>query len=448
MKIETNELRTKIVPVGTLLKMKELLIPVYQRPYKWKESHALQLMDDVSFFQSKSSYRLGTIVIHNDNGILNIVDGQQRTITCLLIFKAIASNIGLIKNPILKKEIEEIKNNLIDFKFNNRITFLNIRENYKAIQRNLAKQEESFISYFIQRCEFIFFEIDSISEAFQFFDAQNSRGKDLDPHDLLKAYHLREYNTNDEFHKNKDVEAWEDYQSDDLAKLFSEYLYRIKGWSRGQSSRAFTKNEIYLFKGINVEKIGQYNYADPLRILHHFIDDYNNSYHRNIDLQKKDFPFQLDAPILNGRRFFEMIGHYKIIFEKTILNIQKNSSINDLSKTIFKNINSYHGCKRTGDVYVRTLFECALVYYVDKFGFNDINFAIEKLFAWAYKLRLQYYAIQFVSVDNYVLSENIFQDIKNNYTPREALNRKIEYNINLQREIPELVNILKDLYYL
>lgn len=31
-----------------------------------------------------------------------------------------------------------------------------------------------------------------ISEAFQFFDSQNARGKALYPHDLLKAYHLRE----------------------------------------------------------------------------------------------------------------------------------------------------------------------------------------------------------------------------------------------------------------
>jgi hypothetical protein len=29
-------------------------------------------------------------------------------------------------------------------------------------------------------------------EAFQFFDSQNTRGKSLEPHDLLKSYHLRE----------------------------------------------------------------------------------------------------------------------------------------------------------------------------------------------------------------------------------------------------------------
>ena len=32
--------------------------------------------------------------------------------------------------------------------------------------------------------------LQDISEAFQFFDSQNARGKDLEPHDLLKAYHL------------------------------------------------------------------------------------------------------------------------------------------------------------------------------------------------------------------------------------------------------------------
>lgn len=34
--------------------------------------------------------------------------------------------------------------------------------------------------------------VDKISEAFQLFDSQNTRGRALYPHDLLKAYHLRE----------------------------------------------------------------------------------------------------------------------------------------------------------------------------------------------------------------------------------------------------------------
>ena len=438
----------KVIKMGDLLQLPSLAIPIYQRPYKWQENHVLQLIDDISFFRHKSSYRLGTIVVHKDkNNQLNIVDGQQRTITCLLIFKSILSIIKTDDSP-LKKEINNISENLIDFKFTNPISFKNIQQNDNVINRAISKLDDTFVRFFLEKCEFIYFELKDITEAFQFFDSQNARGKDLDPHDLLKAYHLREYDGDEKANKIKDVETWENYQSSVLVRLFSEYLFRIRGWARNQSSRDFTKNDIYLFKGVNINKLGEYHYADTLRILHYFIDDYNNSLYKQIYFQHKDYPFQLDAPIINGRRFFEMIGYYKKIFDETVKNIVSNPALSLNSKQIFETLSRYKGNLRVGDQYVRTLFDCSLVFYVDKFGFSEINFAIEKLFAWAYKLRLLYYALQFSSVDNYVLESNIFSDIKNNYTPREALSRPIVYDITIKRKISEIEGVLKKLYYI
>lgn len=447
--ITEQELKIKALTISELLQMQDLNIPVYQRPYKWQEKHISQLIEDINFFKGKSAYRLGTLVVHKDaeKADLNIVDGQQRTISCILLFRAICETIK-IEDPHLKKEIEAISKNLIDFDFSNETTAYNIQNNYAVARRAVAKCDEDFVRFFLNHCELIYFEIGHISEAFQFFDSQNARGKDLDPHDLLKAFHLREYADKDEKLKLDNVTVWEKHQSSDLAKLFSEYLFRIRSWSRGDSAQVFDKNKIYLFKGVTIEKIGDFKYADSLRILHHFTDEYNKSYHRQIDLGKKPYPFQLDAPIINGRRFFEMISYYKDVFDMSVENIQGNQMLTQNSKDIFSTIKSYDGWERTGDNYVRTLFECALVFYVDKFGFNHINEAVEKIFAWAYRLRLEYYAIQFVSVDNYVLSNNLFADFKNNYSPQEALSRAVDYNFRMQRSINELEEILKSLYYI
>lgn len=447
--ITEHELKIKALTISELLQMQDLNIPVYQRPYKWQEKHISQLIEDINFFKGKSAYRLGTLVVHKDaeKADLNIVDGQQRTISCILLFRAICETIK-IEDPHLKKEIEAISKNLIDFNFSNETTAYNIQNNYAVARRAVAKCDEDFVRFFLNHCELIYFEIGHISEAFQFFDSQNARGKDLDPHDLLKAFHLREYADKDEKLKLDNVTVWEKHQSSDLAKLFSEYLFRIRTWSRGDSAQAFDKNKIYLFKGVTIEKIGDFKYADSLRILHHFTDEYNKSYHRQIDLGKKPYPFQLDAPIINGRRFFEMISYYKDVFDMSVENIQGNQMLTQNSKDIFSTIKNYDGWERTGDTYVRTLFECALVFYVDKFGFNHINEAVEKIFAWAYRLRLEYYAIQFVSVDNYVLSNNLFADFKNNYSPQEALSRAVDYNFRMQRSISELEEILKSLYYI
>lgn len=446
--VMNKQLATRTISMNQLLQMRQLSIPEYQRPYKWKEQHILQLIEDIDTFKEKSAYRLGTLVVHKDGEILNIVDGQQRTISCILLFKAIVETLE-IKDPHLLREIKTIKANLPPFTFNNTISAYHIRQNYQVAKRAVAKCDEDFVRFFLNHCELIYFEIGHISEAFQFFDSQNARGKDLAPHDLLKAFHLREYSEDDEKHKLKNVTTWEQYQSKDLVTLFAEYLFRIRSWSRGDSAQAFDKTKIHLFKGVTIEKVGNYKYADALRILHHFTDEYNNSFHRRVDMGTKHYPFQLDAPVINGRRFFEMVGYYKEMFDLAISNILEDSGINSTSKTIFHTLKTYKGCQRSGDIYVRTLFECALIFYVDKFGFNYINEAIEKIFAWAYKLRLKYYAIQFVSVDNYVLGQNLFADFKNSYSPQEALSRPIDYSFNIERkEMTPIIKILKTLYYL
>lgn len=57
---------------------------------------------------------------------------------------------------------------------------------------DLSREMERLKDYIKTNCELIVVITSDVSEAFQFFDSQNARGKALYPHDLLKAYHLRE----------------------------------------------------------------------------------------------------------------------------------------------------------------------------------------------------------------------------------------------------------------
>ena len=73
-----------------------LVIPEYQRPYKWTARTAIQLLDDVIEAKNhdKEVYRVGTLILHrekDDEGPVryNIVDGQQRTITFSLLLYAL-----------------------------------------------------------------------------------------------------------------------------------------------------------------------------------------------------------------------------------------------------------------------------------------------------------------------------------------------------------------------
>ena len=79
----------QIIKVSDLLKIENLSIPDYQRPYKWTPKNINQLIDDIFRNIDKSAYRLGTIVINESidsrKTLLNIVDGQQRTLSIYLI---------------------------------------------------------------------------------------------------------------------------------------------------------------------------------------------------------------------------------------------------------------------------------------------------------------------------------------------------------------------------
>jgi len=397
---------TKVISVVTFLKNDKLCIPHFQRPYKWTVKNVIQLLEDLERFKNQTSYRIGTIIVHLDKGHYNIVDGQQRTLTLCLILKAI-HNSQVDLSDVTKRQVADVIQKLFDPAFKSEISKQHIRENYAEIQRRVRNMDDEVINFLLNGCELTYLVIDDLSEAFQFFDSQNSRGKELDPHDLLKAYHLRELRTEptkDEINVTKLVQAWEDMDSKQLASLFSNFLYRIRGWSKGNSSRYFTKADINLFKGVNLNKTEKYPYTELLS----FVKDHHDN--PAAGGQKIEFPFQIDQTIINGTNFFEMISHYKNVFDK-IRALPDNLSKD--AKEIVDTINNYAGMDRTGDKYVRMIFDCALMYYLDKFGDREPSKAIVHIFIWAYSLRLEYQSLQLASVDNYIVTKmNIFKKIK------------------------------------
>lgn len=407
--------KAKIISIRELISLENLKIPEYQRPYKWTTKNINQLIDDILNFNNKESYRLGTIVLQEDeeqNNILNIVDGQQRTISLFLIYFAL--------NELQKKEVQDIKVQ-INWEFENEISQYNIQNNYQVIKQRISEPEfdEKTINFLFHKCEVVLVTLKDLTEAFQFFDSQNARGKELEPHDLLKAYHLREMNDVDEREKSIIVHDWENIKSDELSSLFCNYLFRIRNWSKGRQARYFTKQDIDVFKGLNLAKKEQYNYAKLYTIANYYVDNYNLQYHRQIDKNQMDYPFGLDQPIINGKRFFEMVGYYQERL-KYLKTLKENE--------IIKLIDTYNSRSRTGDIYVRNLFDCTLLFYIDKFGEIEIDKAIEKLFIWAYTLRLRQHSVQIASLDNYVIIETkLFNILRESTDHKEIINMQLEF---------------------
>ena len=394
----------------------KLSIPPYQRPYKWTAKNVNQLITDILTFRNKSQYRLGTLVLHNNE----IVDGQQRIITLTLLIKRMYEFLeDDQKKDAYKGFIAKLNDFARKTEFLNRYSLHNIVENIHVIDTRETDFDDELFDFIMRKCEFVVIELGDISEAFQFFDSQNARGLDLGPHDLLKAFHLREIeNLSDEDSHN--IDDWQLQDTNFLKDVFLT-LYRAKRWSQGNTARYFTKNDTDAFKGVSLNEGKRYPFYQMEIIAHIFTELYCRDSIRFIDQNKMEYPFNLDDQIVNGSRFFDMIRHYIRLYRE--VRAIKSSTEGSMAAKILDCINNYEGMNRSGDKYIRGMFDTLLLYYIDRFGNEELNKVIPKFFIWAYSLRLRNHAIQLASVDRYAIqNDSMLRLVHNAKTPYDIIN--------------------------
>ncbi|OUL56869.1 DUF262 domain-containing protein [Pseudoalteromonas ulvae] len=405
----------------TQLLAQKLTIPEYQRPYKWQPKHVNQLIEDIFNHRTKPCYRLGTVVLHQDKesknedvkGALNIVDGQQRLLTLTLLC------------TMLDGAEKTISSTLLEHQFESSVSIENLKNNAQIISERLAslpsRQKQELLDFVLNKCELVQVTLDDLSEAFQFFDSQNARGKALAPHDLLKAYHLREMmESTEQAERLHHVSLWEqgvnpDDDSANLHTIMGEFLFRMRRWVDGDYGIQFSRHNIDVFKGINLDS-AQYAYVDAMLALDYAVETFNADPARKWDKQTKGYPFQVDQVMINGKRFFEYIQHYMAIHSS--LFVGKHARL----ASFVDKYTRYSGSNRKGDSYVRNLFLCAVMYYYDKFGDVQLNKAAQICYRWAYSLRLELQRIGMESVDNHAKDRSgLFRAIRKAVHPQQVL---------------------------
>lgn len=440
--MKVNELTTSIVQIKNL-PFDNFVIPEYQRPYKWTVKNVNQLINDLLAFRKNKEYRLGTLVL-NDN---NIVDGQQRIVTLSLILHVLFSKQDISQ----KSPYQEVQDKVNMFwkrtKFKNEHSIAHVRENLTVIKERIEDLDSKFLDFLLQNCQFVMVQLPKVSEAFQFFDSQNARGKDLEPHDLLKAFHLREINTFSE-NDSSNITYWQGQNSNHLVNLFLT-LYRIKKWSKNNSGREFTKSDIDIFKGMSLGDKRYPFYMQQL-ICHYFSHRYSNEITRNIDGSNMEFPFQLDQTCINGSRFFDMIRHYDKLYNHIInseyYKVHDTESNSASAYKIIDKLNKYPNRNRKGDMYVRQLFNCLLMYYIDRYGYEEINKITRKIFKYVYALRLAHFSIQLSTIDNKAIMGRMFKAIRDSQSPYDIINLSIQ-SLPKEQNARNADNVIQELYY-
>lgn len=256
------------------------LIPDYQRPYAWGEEECLQLWEDIvafaipdedsSKFIEGSEYYLGSIVTCKNSGRKEVIDGQQRLTTLLLLLRAFYEDFGNKKGKgtetartylaeciwktvrgepnkeqpriestvAMDKDKEEFRRILIDGIASAEMKS-KYAENYRIFQKQIKSVDYSLdlVWRIIDNCILLSVDAGDQDSALRIFSTLNDRGIPLADADIFKAKFYRYYaeiGKSDTFIKQwKDLEErcgkmFKVRSGNPVDELFTRYMYFIR----------------------------------------------------------------------------------------------------------------------------------------------------------------------------------------------------------------------------
>ena len=369
---------------------KPLRIPVYQRKYAWTAEQIIALCKDIraAVAQNRREYHIGTLILHENDKCLDIVDGQQRlTSICILM-----------NNPAVFQLEVESGNEYSPFGKISAKDVETLREDISSKEVNLVT-----VQTFLRNCTFVVITVKEVAEAFQLFDTQNGRGKPLTPDNLLKAYHFHEMTHGigvniDKARQYELEEAWERINKGGevngsreqrlrcldgplLPHLISEHLFRLRRWCRGDDALRTLFGTKYLgeFKGVT---LGDVHSVPPCHATAFLRQFFRRNYGRaglcldglpsRMGAGERDphslDPFQsIPQQIVNGEDFFLYIQNcataYRMLFGNT-----ETESLATFRKFHQKYCLDDPYFWHSGNCYSRHIFESLCLLLFDRFG--------------------------------------------------------------------------------
>lgn len=166
---------------------KSFSIPIYQRNYAWEEDEIGALIEDVhnAFRKDKHSvYYIGTLVTYKrNNDEYEVIDGQQRLTTIFLILKRLeekcSSTLTYSARSISARTLKQLPNP-------DKECDKGILNGYDAIGKKI-KDIEKFKDYFLNNVHIIHYHVPKDIDLNHYFEVMNSRGKQLEMHEIIKA---------------------------------------------------------------------------------------------------------------------------------------------------------------------------------------------------------------------------------------------------------------------
>lgn len=243
------------------------IIPRYQRNYAWEKRNIVQLVEDI---QSEDSYYIGNIIVNSlEDGIKEVIDGQQRIISIFLLLIAIyhktksedIAELFLDKDRSIKIDIEKrsevsgisvIKAIVDDNISAPQKRFCEVQRYYdieKLLKACSDTQIEIFLSHLLDSkiVEVSFSHREQ--KAHEMFVNLNTKGKPLEEIEILKS-HLFKY-LSEEKNSDKYKDEWFDMLNVIGDKYYGKYLQSVSLFRSSSYSRKNARDSLnYLLQKV------------------------------------------------------------------------------------------------------------------------------------------------------------------------------------------------------
>lgn len=199
--------------VNRLLNEDTYAIPLYQRNFAWTYDEIEQLLNDVAdaVQENRDNYYIGTLVVNKENDIFKIIDGQQRTTALNLIALALKHEFGFdrlkavnLTFPARKKSNKNIQDLFSKKKIlegdENELTrgYGHARDALKKVLEERQLNPQSFVGYLFEKVIIFRSILPEDLDLNLYFERFNSRGEQLEAHEILKAQMMSKFGEDQE----------------------------------------------------------------------------------------------------------------------------------------------------------------------------------------------------------------------------------------------------------
>lgn len=184
-------------------------IPIYQRNYAWEKDEIAALVCDVwdACEKKKEAYHIGTLVsFGKDDKTFEVIDGQQRLTTLFLLLKALKQRVrNKLTYRARTRSIRAIEKIGEDEDLTSNELEAGIVDGYnyaiQAINEHVGNdRKKEFVSYLLDKVRIIHYNVPKDIDLNHYFEVMNSRGEQLEKHEIVKAKLMNELNNeNDRF---------------------------------------------------------------------------------------------------------------------------------------------------------------------------------------------------------------------------------------------------------